>query len=79
MMQNELDEFFTDIFKDKRIDKRAKLFLSSLNSNGSALVTQNCSKYSEKIGSYWMSNNTKCGESEISKALYASCNNNIQG
>jgi len=52
MMQNELDEFFTDIFKDKRIDKRAKLFLSSLNSNGSALVTQNCSKYSEKIGSY---------------------------
>ena len=79
MIQNELDEFFTDVFKDKRIDKRAKLFLSSLISNGSAIVNQNCSKHSEKIGSYRMLNNTKCGESELSKALYASCNNNIQG
>jgi len=79
MIQNELDGFFTDIFKDKRIDKRAKLFLSSLISNGSAIVNQNCSKHSEKIGSYRMLNNTKCGESELSKALYASCNNNIQG
>jgi len=79
MIQNELEGFFTDIFKDKRIDTRAKLFLSSLITNGSAIVNQNCSKHSEKIGSYRMLNNTKCGESELSKALYASCENNIQG
>lgn len=79
MIQNELDDFFTDVFKDKRIDTRAKLFLSSLITNGSAIVNQSCSMHSEKIGSYRMLNNTKCGESELSKALYASCKNNIQG
>jgi hypothetical protein len=79
MIQNELDGFFTDIFKDKRIDTRAKLFLSNLITNGSAIVNQSCSKHPEKIGSYRMLNNTKCGEKELSKALYTSCRNNIQG
>lgn len=79
MIQNELDDFFTDIFNDKRIDARANLFLSNLITNGSAIVNQNSSKHSEKIGSYRMLNNTKCSEIELSKALYASCKNNIHG
>ena len=79
MIQNELDSFFTDIFKDKRIDTRANLFLSSLITNGSAIVNQSCTMHSEKIGSYRMLNNTRCGESELSQALYASCERNIHG
>lgn len=79
MIQNELDSFFTDIFKDKRIDARADLFLSSLITNGSAIVNQCCAMHPEKIGSYRMLNNTKCGEKELSKALYNSCERNIQG
>lgn len=78
MIQNELDGFFTDIFKDKRIDTRANLFLSSLITGGSAIVNQSCSMHSEKIGSYRMLNNTRCGESELSQALYASCERNIR-
>lgn len=79
MIQNELAGFFTDIFKDKRIDTRANLFLSSLILNGSAIVNQSCSMHSQKIGSYRMLNNTRCGESELSKVLYASCVSNIHG
>ena len=79
MIQNELGGFFINIFKDKRIDNRANLFLSSLIMNGSAIVNQTCSKHSEKIGSYRMLNNKKCGQSELSNALYASCESNIQG
>lgn len=77
MIQNELNNFFADIFKDKRIDTRANLFLSSLITNGSAIVNQSCSMHSQKIGSYRMLNNTRCGQSELSKALYASCERNI--
>ena len=72
MIQNELGGFFTDAFKDKRTDTRADLFLSSLITNGSAVVNKCCSLHPEKIGSYRMLNNTKCGERELSKALYAS-------
>ena len=79
MIQSDLGGFFTDIFKDKRIDTRANLFLSSLITNGSAIVNQSCSKHSQKIGTYRMLNNTKCGESELSQALYASCVGNVHG
>jgi hypothetical protein len=79
MIQNELDGFFTDIFKDKRIDTRANLFLSNLITNGSAVVNQSCIMHPEKIGSYRMLNNTKCGQTELSKALYNSCAGNIKG
>jgi len=79
MIQSELECFFTDIFKDKRIDKRAELFLSDLITNGSAVVNQSCSKHSEKIGSYRMLNNPKCSQTELSKALYNSCVANIHG
>ncbi len=79
MIQNELDTFFTDIFKDKRIDKRANLFLSNLITSGSAIVNQSCITHTEKIGSYRMLNNTKCSEKQLSEALFNSCNNNIQG
>jgi len=79
MIQNELSSFFTDSFKDKRIDKRANLFLSSLITNGSAIVNQSCAMHPEKIGSYRMLNNVRCGEKELSEALYASCANNIHG
>lgn len=79
MIQNELAGFFTEIFKDKRIDIRANLFLSSLITNGSAIINQSCIMHSQKIGSYRMLNNTRCGESELRQALYASCRNNIQG
>ena len=79
MIQSELDNFFIDIFKDKRIDTRAKLFLSSLITNGSAVVNQSCSKHSQKIGSYRMLNNPKCSQTGLSKALYSYCAGNIQG
>jgi hypothetical protein len=79
MIQNELVNIFTNIFEDKRIDTRANLFLNSIIMNGSAVVNQNSSKHSEKIGSYRMLNNTKCGENELSRALYTSCRNNIIG
>jgi len=79
MIQKELDGFFTDIFKDKRIDTRANLFLSNLITNGSAVVNQSCIMHPEKIGSYRMLNNTKCGQTELSKALYNSCAENIKG
>jgi Transposase DDE domain len=79
MIQSKLGEFYTDIFKDKRIDKRANLFLSSLITNGSAIVNQSCIMHPEKIGSYRLLNNPKCGEKELSKALYDSCSANIQG
>lgn len=79
MIQNKLGGFFKDIFKDKRIDTRANLFLSSLISNGSAVVNQSCTMHSEKVGSYRMLNNSRCGESELSEALYASCVSNVHG
>ncbi|MDA3853898.1 MAG: transposase DNA-binding-containing protein [Bacteroidales bacterium] len=79
MIQNKLDEYFSEMFKDKRIDKRANLFLSSLIKSGSAVVNQNCSSHKEKIASYRMLNNKQCGEDELRKALYASCNKNIEG
>ena len=79
MIQNELGGFFTTIFRDKRIDTRADLFLSSLMTNGSAVVNKCCSLHPEKIGSYKMLNNIKCGEKELSKALYSSCERNIEG
>lgn len=79
MIDNELGGFFTDIFTDKRIDKRADLFLSNLITSGSAVVNKSCITHTEKIGSYRMLNNSKCSEKELSKALFNSCNNNIQG
>lgn len=79
MIQNELGQFFTGVFTDKRIDKRADLFLSSLIKNGSAVVNQNCSSHSEKIASYRMLNNDRCGDDALRKALYASCDEKIEG
>jgi hypothetical protein len=79
MVQNELDGFYVNSFKDKRLDARANLFLSSLIVNGSAIVNKSSAKYTQKIGSYRMLNNTKCGEKELSKALYNSCERNIHG
>jgi hypothetical protein len=79
MIQTELGRFYENSFKDKRLDARANLFLSSLIINGSAIVNKSSAKYTQKIGSYRMLNNTKCGEKELSKALYNSCERNIHG
>lgn len=79
MIQNELGGFFKDIFKDKRIDKRSNLFLSSVITNGSAIVNQSCSKHSDKIGSYRMLNNNRCTMAGLGNALYRSCSNNVTG
>lgn len=71
--------FFQDTFSDKRINKRAALFLSSLIKNGSAVVNKCFDMHSDKISSYRLLNKKKCDIENISKALYKSCVSNING
>lgn len=79
MIQSDLGVFYNGIFKDKRIDARANMFLSSLVSNGSAVINQCCHGHQQKIGSYRMMNNERCSETLLKQALYDSCRRNVQG
>jgi len=79
MIQRELDEFYNGIFNDKRIDTRAGMLLSSMITNGSAVINQCCSQHHQKIGSYRMMNNKICSQDGLSKALYNACERKVEG
>ena len=77
MIQSEIGRFYDEIFKDKRIDARANMFLSSIITNGSAVINQSSSNHHQKIGAYRMINNKRCSQEGLLNALYNSCKQNV--
>lgn len=78
MKQNKLTLFEGMCFNDKRIAKRAQLLLSSMITQGTAVINKCCSNFTEKIGAYRMLNNERCKEEAINQALTDYCLKNIK-
>jgi hypothetical protein len=73
MIQNTLTDFYTGIFPDKRIDKRANSFLTDMTEKGSSIINQCYGVHSKRQAAYRLLNNEKCSPESLSKALYLDC------
>ena len=77
MIHNVLAEFYTDIFSDKRLDKRANIFLTDMIEKGSSIINQCYGFHAERQAAYRLLNNEKCSLASLSAALYRDCRNSV--